>query len=147
MPQSLANILVHLVFSTRERRPWVTPAVQSQMWPYLAQTLNNMGCRALKVGGMDDHVHALFDLSRQTSLSDVVRDLKMQSSKWMKQHEPAFCWQRGYGAFSVSRSRRDNLLASINDQPNRHAKRSFMDEFRELLERHGIDYDERYVWD
>ena len=148
MPQSLARVLVHLVFSTKNREPFLTPVVRGRMFEYLGGTLSAVDCPPVLVGGVADHVHALFVLSRTTSLSKSVEDVKKGSSKWAKEHvHPAFYWQSGYGAFSVSPPDVDSVREYIERQEEHHRERSFQDEFRELLHRHGVAWDERYVWD
>ncbi len=148
MPQSLSRILIHLVFSTKNREPFISPAKQNQTFSYLAGTLNANDCPAIIVGGMPDHVHLLFALGKTLSISKVVEELKKESSKWAKQNiHPAFFWQSGYGAFSVSSSNIDAVRRYIETQAEHHRMRSFQDEFRELLRRHDVEWDERYVWD
>ncbi|MFO0950170.1 MAG: IS200/IS605 family transposase [Isosphaeraceae bacterium] len=150
MPQSLSSVLVHLIFSTKHREPLIIEAVEPALHAYLAGALRAMGCPALAVGGMPDHVHALFLLARTTSISQVVEGLKTESSKWVKTQGPsyrAFHWQAGYGAFSVSPSRADETRSYIENQKEHHRVRSFQDEYRAFLKRHQIEFDERYVWD
>lgn len=149
MPQSLSQIYIHLVFSTKDREPWIQPTVQPRLHAYLAGTLNAIDCPALVVGGMPDHVHLLFRLSRKSALSDVVKDAKVESSKWMKDEGGAseFAWQAGYGAFSVSASQLETVTHYIQHQAEHHATRTFQEEFRRMLELYQIDYNEAYVWD
>ncbi len=150
MPQSLSNLLTHVIFSTKTRAPLLTGAVASEIHPYLAGTLNNVGCPSLQVGGVADHVHLFFRLARTTSLSEVVETVKTSSSKWVKTKAPQFAnfrWQSGYGAFSVSQSDADAVIAYIRNQPEHHRKTTFQEEYRKFLDRYEITYDERYVWD
>lgn len=149
MPQSLAQIYIHLVFSTKDRESWISSTVQPRLHAYLAGTLNAIDCPAVEIGGMPDHVHLLFRLGRTVTLSDVVKSAKVESSKWMKDEgdATAFAWQAGYGAFSVSASMVDTTIEYIRNQAEHHATRSFQDEFRALLQRYQIDYNEAYVWD
>lgn len=148
MPQSLSRILVHLIFSTKNREPLIAPNCRIETFKYLAGTLNALKCPAITVGGVSDHVHALFVLGRTMSISEVVEELKKESSKWAKVHvHPGFYWQNGYGAFSVSPSSEPEVRAYIDRQEQRHQSMTYQDEFRELLRLHGIDWDERYVWD
>ncbi len=150
MPQSLARVLVHLVFSTKHRVPVLVPEIRIELHPYLATVLTNDGCFSLQIGGVEDHVHLLFALSRTRTIAEVVENVKTSSSKWLKTKSPAlaeFHWQNGYGAFSVSRSLTDDVIDYIRRQEEHHKSRTFQDEFRRLLERHEIEYDERYVWD
>ena len=148
MPQSLSRILVHLVFSTKGREPLIEPDKQARTFSYLAGVLNGIQCPPIIVGGMPDHVHLLFGLAKTLSVSKVVEELKKESSKWAKQYvHPAFYWQNGYGAFSVSPSAVDDVRRYIETQAEHHRVRTFQDEFRELLRRHGMEWDERYLWD
>ena len=148
MSQSLARNVVHLVFSTKHRAPFIRAEVSDRLFAYLAGALNEMNCPAIKAGGVEDHVHLLFVLSKTLALSDVVKDVKKGSSVWAKEHvHPDFYWQTGYGAFSVSRSNEEQVTAYIVGQEGHHKKRTFQDEFRAFLRKHGIEWDERYVWD
>jgi REP element-mobilizing transposase RayT len=149
MPQSLAQIYVHLVFSTHDRRACIAAEVQPRLHAYLAGTCNGIDCPAVKVGGVGDHVHVLLRLSRTRTLSDAVKHIKVESSKWMKADGAVrdFAWQAGYGAFSVGASQVDDVVDYIRRQPEHHAKRTFQDEFRTLLNRYGLAFDEAYVWD
>ncbi|MBK8093638.1 MAG: IS200/IS605 family transposase [Verrucomicrobiaceae bacterium] len=149
MPQSLAQNYLHLVFSTKDRTPCLSAEVQPRLHAYLAGTLNAIDCPALVVGGMPDHVHVLFRLSRTVTLADAVKAAKVESSKWMKQEggEPHFAWQGGYGAFSVSASQVETVTHYIRNQAEHHRTKTFQDEFRKLLEHYQINYNEAYVWD
>jgi REP element-mobilizing transposase RayT len=150
MPQSLSRILVHLVFSTKSRLPVLTPAIQTELHPYLKGTLDGINCPALQVGGVEDHVHLFFGLARTLSIADVVETLKTSSSKWIKTKGPEFAdfhWQAGYGAFSIGQSGAPAVIAYVKNQVEHHRKMSFQDEYRELLHRYDVDFDERYVWD
>jgi REP element-mobilizing transposase RayT len=148
MPQSLARVLVHLVFSTKNREPFITADHRDRVFAYLDGALNGIDCPAVSVGGMPDHVHLLFVLARTLSLSKAVEEVKKESSKWAKEHvHPAFYWQSGYGAFSVSPSNMPDVIEYIEHQEERHRTRAFQDELRELFRRHGIEWDERHVWD
>ena len=150
MPQSLARVLVHLVFSTKNRVPVLTPEIREELHPYLAVVLTNDGCPSLQVGGVEDHVHLLFALSRTRTIAEVVENVKTSSSKWLKTKWKAlaeFHWQSGYGAFSVSRSQTDEVIDYIRRQEEHHKSRTFQQEYRRFLELHGIEYDEHYVWD
>jgi REP element-mobilizing transposase RayT len=148
MPQSLARVLVHLVFSTKNREPFISPEHRDRTFAYLAGTLNAIDCPAVLVGGMPDHVHLLFVQARTLSLSKVVEEVKKESSKWAKASvHPAFYWQNGYGAFSVSPSMVERVKTDIANQESHHRVTTFQDEFRKLLQRHGMEWDERYVWD
>ena len=150
MPQSLSRILIHLVFSTKNRERVLTPGIQIELHPYLAGILDNIQCPSLQVGGVEDHVHLLFGLSRTRTVAEVVETVKTSSSKWIKTKDAMladFHWQSGYGAFSVSRSDADTVVAYIRNQEQHHQKMTFQDEYRRLLERYQVAFDERYVWD
>ncbi len=151
MPQSLANMLVHLVFSTKERRALLQNAeLRGQMHRYLAGISKNLECPAVIVGGADDHVHLLARQSRTISLADWVKELKRSSSLWAKKKGPQwslFQWQAGYGAFSVSQSQGERVRRYVESQEERHRRLSFQNERRQILRRHGVEFDERYVWD
>jgi putative transposase len=150
MPQSLSRILVHLVFSTKNREAVLTPTIQAELHPYLAGTLNNINCPSLQVGGVEDHVHLLFGLARTRTIADVVETVKTSSSKWIKTKGVKFAhfqWQVGYGAFSADESGADAVVHYIRNQAEHHKQVTFQEEYRALLERYKIPYDERYVWD
>lgn len=150
MPQSLAKIYLHLVFGTKNRAPMLTNPVRDPLHRYVAAVLDNLGCRAVLIGSVEDHVHLLFELARTVSVSDVVEEVKKSSSKWLKTQPgigAGFAWQNGYGVFSVSVSNVSAVRDYVARQREHHQTRSFEDEFRLLLERHGVAYDERYMWD
>ena len=151
MPQSLANILLHVVFSTKNRAPYLdSPEVRGAMCGYLVGTLRNIDCPSLATNCVADHVHVLCQLSRTITVAKLVEEVKTSSSKWIKQehsHLADFHWQAGYGAFSVSQSNVDRVREYIANQESHHRRRTFQDEFREFLRRHALEWDERYVWD
>ncbi len=150
MPQSLSRILVHLVFSTKNREPLLAGTIMAELHSYLAGTLDNIQCPSLQVGGVEDHVHLLFGISRTRSIAEVVETVKTSSSKWLKGKDACltgFHWQSGYGAFSVSQSDAETVVAYIRNQAQHHQKMTFQDEYRRLLERYQIVFDEKYVWD
>ena len=151
MPQSLANVLVHIVFSTKDRVPFLKDEiVRNQLHAQLGGTSKTLNCPPLIVGGVDDHIHLLAGQSRTISLSDWVKELKRVTSIWIKQQSPElkrFAWQAGYGAFSVSQSQSRRVVQYIREQELHHQKADFKAEFREFLKRREIDDDERYVWD
>jgi REP-associated tyrosine transposase len=149
MPQSLARLLVHLVFSTKSRIPFLQSLpLRSEVHAYLTATLQGLDCEPVQVGGVADHVHLLFSLARTISLADLVRHLKTSSTKMMREKGRGdFSWQTGYGAFSVSESNKDAVIAYIVDQEIHHRKMTFQEEIRALLKKHSVRFDERYVWD
>ena len=151
MAQSLAKILLHAVFSTKDRRPFLRDeALREELHRYLGGILTNLDCQPLIIGGVEDHVHLLFALSRTATVADVVKETKRGSSVWLKTKSPAladFAWQNGYGVFSIGQSQVDAARAYIAGQAEHHRKVSFQDELRELLRRYEMEFDERYVWD
>ena len=151
MPQSLSNVLIHLVFSTKHREPYLrTPELRGIMTGYMVGILRNIKCPSLIVGAVEDHVHILCSLHRTVTIARLVEELKTSSSMRIKEEGPAlrdFHWQNGYGVFSVSPSNVEPVKGYIANQEEHHRKRTYQEEFRLMLERHGIEYDERYVWD
>jgi REP element-mobilizing transposase RayT len=151
VPQSLAQIYVHIVFSTKNREPFLRdPGLRTETHAYLTGVCRNLDSPSLRVGGALDHVHILCTLSRSHTVSDLIRELKRESSKWLKSKDASlatFHWQNGYGIFSVSPAHVGALRAYIAGQEEHHRQVSFQDEFRRLLKKYGVAYDERYVWD
>ena len=150
MPQSLSRILIHLVFSTKNRERILSQMIQTELHPYLAGVLDNIQCPSLQVGGVEDHVHLFFGLSRTRTIAEIVETVKTSSSKWMKTKSTAFAnfhWQSGYGAFSVSQSDAETVVAYIRGQAQHHQRMTFQEEYRRLLERYEVAFDENYVWD
>jgi len=151
MPQSLADVVVHIVFSTKNRAPLLkSPEVRERLHAYSVGTLKNLDCRSIITRSVEDHIHILCHLSRTMTIAQLIKEIKASSSAWLKEQDPClhdFYWQAGYGAFSVSRSNVEKVKDYIADQEEHHRTRTFQEEFRLLLERHGIEYDERYVWD
>jgi len=150
MPQSLSKVILHIVFSTKNREPWLEPDVRPRMHSYLATICRDLGADLVRVGGVADHVHIVTTLPRTLSQSELIEQIKKTSSKWIKTLDAryrGFFWQRGYGAFSVSQSQLDEVLAYVEAQHEHHRTRTFQEEYRDLLRRHGLEFDERYVWD
>jgi putative transposase len=150
MSQSLACVLVHLVFSTKHRQPWIRTEIEGELHPYLATTFRSLECPTLTLNGTEDHVHILFRLGRKISLAKVVEEIKTSSSKWIKTKGPSykgFSWQNGYGAFSIGQSGVEALKKYIANQKEHHRKKTFQDELQAFLRKYGVEYDERYVWD
>ena len=150
MPQSLANVILHLVFSTKDRAPVLAPAIRPNLHAYLATVVRNAGCECPRAGGTEDHVHLAIRLARTVAIADLVEEVKTASSKWLKTQTAAlasFAWQRGYGVFSTGPADLAALLAHIEGQEEHHRTRTFQDEYRAFLRKYGIDFDERYVWD
>jgi putative transposase len=148
MAGSFTSLNVHIVFSTKERRPVLKSPLREVLFPYLHGVLHNMKGHLILGGGVDDHVHLLARLHQDTSVSECVRTVKANSSKWLREeHDPRWIgWQDGYGAFSVSKSQVPDVEAYIRTQEQHHARTSFKDEFRALLQRHEIEFDEQYIW-
>ncbi len=150
MPQSLARLHVHLIFSTKNRAPLLYDAVRDSLHRYMAVVLQNLGCPATLINSVEDHVHVLFELGRTVAVSMVVEEIKKSSSKWIKKQGAdfaEFAWQAGYGAFAVSGSNVTAVRDYIATQREHHRKKSFQEEYRAFLERHDVVFDERYVWD
>jgi putative transposase len=150
MSQSLAKNLLHLVFSTKHRALWTPSTVRERLYAYQAGIFKEWESPALMIGGVEDHVHALFVLSKNHPLKKIVEEVKKGSSKWMKREGTGnvdFYWQNGYAAFSVSASNEGAVKLYIQNQEEHHRKMSFQDELRALLGRHQIEFDEQYVWD
>lgn len=150
MPQSLANNLIHLVFSTKDREPCLTDAVRPDLHAYLATVFKNLKCPVLILNSVEDHIHILFSLHRTVALATAVEDAKKSSSKWIKTQSAdlsSFSWQGGYGAFSVSESNVAVVKQYIASQAEHHRKISFQDELRAFLLKHKLEFDERYLWD
>lgn len=150
MSQSLVKNLVHLVYSTKQREPWIPKEHRDALFAYQAGIFKEWESPALVIGGVEDHVHALFSLSKNHPLKKIVEEVKKGSSKWMKSDGPRiaqFSWQAGYAGFSVSQSSVETVQRYIEGQDEHHRKMAFQDELRALFKRHKIEFDERYVWD
>lgn len=151
MAQSLARLWTHLIFSTKDRHPFLNDrTVRADMHAYLGTVLRSHDCPTLVVGGCDDHIHALFALSRNRSIAQIVKEIKRTSSAWIKTVErrySKFHWQAGYGAFSVSQSHVAAVQRYIACQEQHHRRKTFQDEFRTFLKKYEIEFDERYIWD
>jgi REP element-mobilizing transposase RayT len=149
MPQSLSRMVVHLVFSTKNREPFLRDReLRTRLHAYMAGILQELHCEPVLINGFEDHVHVLCNLSRTLSLAKVVEELKKSSSKWMKEQGlVGFYWQAGYGAFSVSQSNVESVRNYIAGQEEHHQTVSFQEEYRAFCRRHGVALDERYAWD
>ena len=151
MPQSLAQVYLHIVFSTKNRNTYLLDrALRERTHAYLAGTCRNLDSPSIRIGGVEDHVHILCRLGKTISVSELVRELKRESSKWLKEQSPdlaAFYWQNGYGAFSVSSEDVDALVAYILNQEEHHRRKPFQTEFRRILTDYRIEFEESYVWD
>jgi REP element-mobilizing transposase RayT len=151
MPQSLAKILIHAVFSTKDRRPFLrAKPLREETHRYLGGILANHDCQPLIVGGVADHVHFLSTLSRTCEPAEIIKEVKRGSSLWLKTKTPDlrdFAWQSGYGIFSIGFSQVETVRNYIAGQEEHHRNVSFQDELRGFLKRYEIQFDERYVWD
>jgi REP element-mobilizing transposase RayT len=151
MPQSHARVALHLTFSTKNRHPWLKDRkVCKDLYAYMATILQDLESPAVLINGVADHVHILFYLSRNYAIKKIVEEVKKEPSKWMKQQGQAykdFYWQAGYGIFSVSQRNIEAVRRYIENQDEHHRRRTFQEEFRIMCAKHGIEIDERYVWD
>jgi REP element-mobilizing transposase RayT len=150
MAQSLSNVLLHIVFSTKNRQPSINVDIEEELFKYIAGTCRNLGCPSHKIGGADDHIHIACSLARTMAISKLLEEIKTSSSKWMKTKGDEyvdFGWQNGYGAFSIGQSQLSDLKHYIANQREHHRRLSFQDEYRQILAKFDVEYDERYVWD
>ena len=147
MPHTYSNLIFHLVFSTKDRKPLITPELQHRLYDYLGGTIRGLGGILVEVGGIADHVHMLVILKPTILLSDFMREMKSSSSKWANQITGGkFEWQNGYGAFTVGRSQIATVRKYIQNQETHHRIVDFRGEFVEMLNKADIDHDERYLW-
>ena len=151
MPQSLGRVVLHVVFSTKDRVPFLhEPDLRARLYAYMAGGLQNLRCEPILLNGIEDHVHILCNLSRTVTIARLLEGAKTEPAKWLKKQGPPlvdFRWQGGYGAFSVSQSNVEAVRAYVATQEEHHRKVSFQDEFRALCRRHGLVIDDRYAWD
>jgi len=150
MPQSLAQILLHLVFSTKNRGPWLTDDIRDELHAYIGGIVENQKGALLKAGSVADHIHLLIAHPRTCAPSELVQEIKTGSSKWLKtkcSRNADFHWQSGYGIFSISPTHRPAVETYLANQAEHHCKVAFQEEYRRLLNKYGIQFNERYVWD
>jgi putative transposase len=150
MPQSLTRLYAHLVFSTKDRQPFLDETIRSRVHAYMATIIRELDSPWIVVGGVADHVHILFDIGKKHAPVAFVEQVKRESSKFVKtlgEEYTDFYWQRGYGMFSVSPKDRDQAEAYVCSQEEHHRTRTFQDEYRSLLRQYGVAFDEQYVWD
>ena len=149
MSHSYVNALFHCVFSTKGRRPWINDELQQRLWPFLGGIARENKMTGLAIGGVEDHVHLLLSMPATISISKALQLIKGRSSKWVHDTFPQrrdFAWQEGYGAFSIGVSQVEDTQRYIANQTEHHRKMSFQEEFIAILDKHGIEYDPRYVW-
>lgn len=150
MAQSLSNILLHIVFSTKHRRPWIAADMETELFAYLATACRTLDCPTHAIGGADDHLHIACSLAHTIPVSKLIQEIKQDSSRWLKSKGTRFAdfsWQNGYGAFSIGQSQLDDLRAYITNQREHHRQLTFQDEFRQICQRYNVELDERYAWD
>lgn len=150
MPQSISYVPLHIVFSTRNRENFINEDITPGLHAYMAGVFKECGSPALAIGGTADHIHAVANLSRTITIADLTKEVKTASSAWMKtqsRHLRNFHWQKGYGVFGVSESKVNAVKAYVANQKNHHMRSSFQEEYRALLKRHNIPFDEQYLWD
>ena len=150
MAQSLAQIYIHVIFSTKKRYPFIESKVESELYAYMADTIKRNKGIPFLINGTADHVHIFSSLPRTIALSKYIEDIKRNSSRWIKSKGnmyEKFAWQNGYGVFSVSASKKDSVIQYIRGQKDHHREKSFQEEFLLFLMKYGIEYDERYLWE
>ncbi|HEY1663162.1 MAG TPA: IS200/IS605 family transposase [Verrucomicrobiae bacterium] len=150
MAHTFTNLLTHVIFSTKDRQPLLNTDLKARLFPYLGGIIREHGGKALTINGPSDHIHILASLAAKHSLSDLMRELKADSSGWIHKNFPdqkSFAWQIGYGAFSVSHSNLSEVEKYITNQEEHHRNISFQEEFVAFLKRHEIQYDERFLWE
>ena len=150
MGQSLVKNYLHIVFSTKHRKPFIHESIEQELHAYLGGICKNLECHPIIVGGYTDHIHILCMLSKKIALMKLLEEVKSHSSKWIKtkgDEYANFYWQDGYGAFSVNPSKVDAVINYIANQKEHHTRKTFQEEYRSYLKSHNVEYDERYVWD
>ena len=150
MPGTYSQILLHIVFSTKDRAPWITPEISERLYPYIGGIIRAERGVLYDIGGIEDHVHLYLRWRPDGAVSDLMRTVKARSSKWVHDTFPslgAFAWQEGFGVFTVSKSQEGAVKAYIVGQHEHHKKEDFKSELLRLLRAHGIEFDERYVFD
>jgi putative transposase len=148
MPSTHVRLIYHLIFSTKSRHPWIKDSWESRLYSYLGGIVRGLGGVAEALGGTPDHVHILSSLKATHCIADVMREIKSVSSRWIHDEiqKPLFSWQDGYGAFTVSNHDIESIKRYIYGQKEHHKKRTFQEEYIELLKQSGIEFDERFLW-
>jgi putative transposase len=150
MPQSLSNVLIHTVFSTKNRTPAFTDhTLRTETHSYLAGVAKTLDCFPISIGGVEDHVHLLTTLSRTITIADFIKETKRVTTNWLKKEKQIenFQWQAGYGCFSVSESNRESVIQYITNQEEHHKTMSFQDEYRKICDKYRVNLDEKFVWE
>jgi len=150
MPQSFAAVHLHCIFSTKQRVPYLSQQFAPRVHEYIGGSIRGTKSIPLAIGGMPDHVHLLVGMGREVTIADLIKTVKTSSSRWIHDTFPeltAFSWQSGYGVFAVGKDRIEGVKGYIARQEKHHQKKTFQQEYLEFLEAHGIEWDERYVWD
>ena len=150
MPQSLFKMLVHTVFSTKNRADLITPEIENALFGYIHGIVENNDSKLIVAGGTANHIHLLVSLGKKIDIPELIGDIKRSSSSWIKQQNTSFgnfYWQKGYGAFSIGQSQVETVVKYIKRQKEHHKKQNFKEEYRTLLNKYEIEYDEQYVWD
>jgi putative transposase len=146
MSHTFSSNLVHCVFSTKERRPFISDEIREGLYGYMGGIARKNGAKAIAIGGTTDHVHLLLLVSTSAAVADVMREIKSGSSRWVREMRREFEWQEGYGSFSVEISQLNATVEYIRGQAEHHRKRTFQEEFVSFLEKHGIEYDPDLIW-
>jgi REP element-mobilizing transposase RayT len=149
MANTYTSLHYHIVFSTKNRHPWIHADIEQRVWEYLGGIARQNDMKAVQIGGIEDHLHVVLAVPPTMAVSKAVQLLKGGSSKWIHEMLPAlgdFEWQQGYGAFTVSKSQLPSVIQYAANQRDHHRQRSFQDEYRAMLEQHGVEYDERFLW-
>ena len=149
MAHTFANLLAHVIFSTKNREAWITPDLKAELLPYIGGIMRKLHGKVIESNARPDHYHGLFSFPPALAVADALRVIKTNSSAWVHEtgQRAAFAWQIGYGAFSVSQSNLPDVVDYIRQQDEHHRKLTFQEEFVAFLKRHGIAYDERYIWE
>ena len=149
MSGTYTNLLYHIVFSTKERRQLITSAIEPELYAYMGGVFANVGGRLLEINGVADHVHLLAKLPPKLAVSNVIRDVKANTSKWLNEEKTKlykFAWQDGFAAFSVSESQTPRVRSYLRRQKEHHLSQDYKTELIALLQRNRVEYDERYLW-
>ncbi len=150
MPQSLVKLLIHVIFSTKNRADLIMPEIENGLFGYMHGIVENNKSKLILANGTANHVHLLISLGKVISISELVGDIKRDSSVWIKTQDfqfKSFHWQEGYGAFSVGQTQVEDVMKYVANQKEHHKKKSFENEMRDFYRKYEIEFDERYVWD